>query len=287
MAIETLKNFDVDEIDAKIGIIQDFDNAPKTIQKYTELYENKGKFDPNSENAKELEKFFNKYEIIEEPKFDPKSGMSALVIANKKTKEVEIIFGASQGLSNIFLGGEKGKRARQDWVKNDFVSPVVTPNCQKAAREFTNEVKERYRNEYNGYKKLIAVNGHSKAGGEAIYSASHIKGLKCFAIDPAPVVDCGPYINKNNLLTIVPNMGNGFIASTEKVEGTEFHTLKIKPTIKNDKIFKTLAVPVEASDRGEHFPNNRLAVDRLKELQKYSLQVDKKVKEKTKNEFVR
>ena len=203
MAIETLKNFDVDEIDAKIGIIQDFDNAPKTIQKYTELYENKGKFDPNSENAKELEKFFNKYEIIEEPKFDPKSGMSALVIANKKTKEVEIIFGASQGLSNIFLGGEKGKRARQDWVKNDFVSPVVTPNCQKAAREFTNEVKERYRNEYNGYKKLIAVNGHSKAGGEAIYSASHIKGLKCFAIDPAPVVDCGPYINKNNLLTIL------------------------------------------------------------------------------------
>ena len=39
MAIETLKNFDVDKIDAKIAIIQDFNNDPKTIQKYTELYE--------------------------------------------------------------------------------------------------------------------------------------------------------------------------------------------------------------------------------------------------------
>ncbi|WP_158612466.1 hypothetical protein [Leptotrichia sp. OH3620_COT-345] len=37
MAIETLKNFDVDEIDAKMEVIQDFSNDPKILQKYTEL----------------------------------------------------------------------------------------------------------------------------------------------------------------------------------------------------------------------------------------------------------
>ena len=44
---------------------------------------------------------------------------------------------------------------------------------------------------------------------------------------------------------MVPNMGNGFIAATEKIEGTEFHTLKIKPSVSNKNVFKTLALPVE------------------------------------------
>ncbi|MDO5089797.1 MAG: hypothetical protein Q4D53_08420, partial [Leptotrichiaceae bacterium] len=284
MAIETLKNFDVDEIDAKMGVIQDFSNDPKILQKYTELYKNKGHFNPTDENIEELEKFFSKYEILEEPKLDKKSGMSALVIGNKETKEVEIIFGGSQGPSNILSKGSKGKRARQDWGKNNAVSPVITPATQKAAKDFTNEVKERYKNGHNGYRKLTTINGHSKAGGEAIYSTSFIPGLKCFAIDPAPITDCGPWINQNNLLTIVPNMGNGFIASAERIEGTEFHVLKIKPTIKNDKTFKTLAVPVECIDNDEHFPDNEMAVDRLRELQKYAVQVEKKIQERQKDE---
>jgi len=284
MAIETLKNFDADEIDSKMWVIQNFNNDPKTLQKFTELYKNKGNFDSTIENSKEFKKFFSKYEILEEPKFDKKSGMSALVIGNKDTKKVEVIFGASQGLSNIFLiGGEKGKRARQDWLQNDLPSTIFTPDTQRAAKKFTYQVMERYKNGYNGYKELTTVNGHSKAGGEAIYSASHIPGLKCFAIDPAPVTDCGRWINQNNLLTMVPNMGNGFIAATEKVEGTEFHTLKIKPSINNGNIFKTLALPVESSSKGEHFPDNEMAVDRLRELQKYANKVEKKLEEQTRN----
>ena len=217
-----------------------------------------------------------------EPKFDKKSGMSALVIGNKETKKVEIIFGASQGLSNIFLiDGEKGKRARQDWLQNDLPSTIFTPDTQRAAKKLTYQVKEKYKNGYNGYKELTTVNGHSKAGGEAIYSASHIPGLKCFAIDPAPVTDCGRWINQNNLLTMVPNMGNGFIAATEKVEGTEFHTLKIKPSVSNKNVFKTLALPVECNDKGEHFPDNEMSVDRLRELQKYANKVEKKLEEQT------
>jgi len=282
MAIETLKNFDADEIDSKMWVIQNFNNDPKTLQKFTELYKNKGNFDSTIENSKEFKKFFSKYEILEEPKFDKKSGMSALVIGNKETKKVEVIFGASQGLSNIFLiGGEKGKRARQDWLQNDLSSTIFTPDTQRAAKKFTYQVMERYKNGYKGYKELTTVNGHSKAGGEAIYSSSHIPGLKCFAIDPAPVTDCGRWINQNNLLTMVPNMGNGFIATTEKIEGTEFHTLKIKPSVNNKNIFKTLALPVECNDKGEHFPNNEMAVDRLRELQKYANKVEEKLEEQT------
>lgn len=284
MALDTLKNFDADEIDSKMWVIQDFNNSPETLAKYMKLFKNKGNLDfiTDKKEAKELEKFFSKYEILEEPKFDKKSGMSALVIGNKKTKKVEIIFGASQGLSNIFLiGGEKGKRARQDWLQNDLPSTIFTPDTQRAAKKLTYQVMERYKNGYKGYKELTTVNGHSKAGGEAIYSSSHIPDLKCFAIDPAPVTDCGRWINQNNLLTIVPNMGNGFIATTEKIEGTEFHTLKIKPSVSNKNVFKTLALPVECNDKGEHFPDNEMAVDRLKELQKYANKIEKKLEEQT------
>ena len=283
MAIETLKNFDADEIDNKMWVIQNFNNKPQILKKFTELFENKDNFHHivDKKEAKEFEKFFSKYEILEEPKFDKKSGMSALVIGNKETKKVEIIFGASQGFSNILSGGEKGKRARQDWIQNDLPSTIFTPDTQRAAKKFTYQVMERYKNGYNGYKELTTVNGHSKAGGEAIYSSSHIPGLKCFAIDPAPVTDTGRWINQNNLLTMVPNMGNGFIAATEKVEGTEFHTLKIKPSINNGNIFKTLALPVESSSKGEHFPDNEMAVDRLRELQKYANKVEKKLEEQT------
>ena len=98
---------------------------------------------------------------------------------------------------------------------------------------------------------------------------------------PAPVTDCGRWINQSNLLTMVPNMGNGFIAATEKVEGTEFHTLKIKPSVSNKNVFKTLALPVECNDKGEHFPNNEMSVDRLRELQKYANKVEKKLEEQT------
>ncbi|WP_158612467.1 hypothetical protein [Leptotrichia sp. OH3620_COT-345] len=50
------------------------------------------------------------------------------------------------------------------------MSPFLTPETQKAAKDFANEVKERYRNGHNGYGKLTMANGHSKAGEKAIYS---------------------------------------------------------------------------------------------------------------------
>ena len=70
MAIETLKNFDADEIDSKMWVIQDLNNSPETLQKYSELYKNKGNFDPHDRDAKEFEKFFSKYKILEDPIYD-------------------------------------------------------------------------------------------------------------------------------------------------------------------------------------------------------------------------
>ena len=287
MAIETLKNFDADEIDSKMWVIQDLNNSPETLQKYSELYKNKGNFDPHDRDAKEFEKFFSKYKILEEPKYDEESGMSALVIGNKDTKKVEIIFGASQGYSNTRLDGEKGERAKKDWHGNNFKSFYKTTKNKKAAKKFTYDVIERYKNgqkvDQEVYKELTTVNGHSKAGGEAIYSASHIPGLKCFAIDPAPVTNCGSEINHNNLLTIVPNMGHGALSTAENIEGTEFYTLRINPSTNNTNFHKTLALPVECNERGEHFPDNEMAVDRLRELQKYANKVEKKLEEQTRN----
>ena len=213
--------------------------------------------------------------------------MSALVIGNKDTKKVEIIFGASQGYSNTRLEGEIGKRTGKDWYGNNAKSWFKTTNNKRAAKKLTYQVKEKYKNGYNGYKELTTVNGHSKAGGEAIYSASHIPGLKCFAIDPAPVTDCGRWINQNNLLTMVPNMGHGALSTAENIEGTEFYTLRINPSTNNKNLYKTLALPVECSERGEHFPDNEMAVDRLRELQKYANKVEKKLEEQTRNSNIK
>ena len=287
MAINTLKNFDADEVDSKMWVIQDLNNSPETLQKYSELYKNKGNFDPHDRDAKEFKKFFSKYEILEEPKYDEESGMSALVIGNKDTKKIEIIFGASQGYSNTRLEGEIGKRARKDWYGNNAKSWLKTTKNKEAAKKFTYDVMKRYKNEQGVYRELTTVNGHSKAGGEAIYSVSHIPGLKCFAIDPAPVTDCGRWINQNNLLTMVPNMGYGALSTAENIEGTEFYTLRINPSTNNKNLHKTLALPVECSERGEHFPDNEMAVDRLRELQKYANKVEKKLEEQTRNSNIK
>ncbi len=59
MAIETLKNFDADEIDSKMWVIQDLNNSPKTLEKYTKLFENKENLDfiTDEKEAKELKNF--------------------------------------------------------------------------------------------------------------------------------------------------------------------------------------------------------------------------------------
>ena len=99
MAIETLKNFNVRDVEAKMEPMQIFNNSDRTIEKFMRLKDLSWR-----DAYKEVEgiKFFlDRYEILEEPYVDKETGMSALVIGNKETKNVEIIFGASQDPSRI------------------------------------------------------------------------------------------------------------------------------------------------------------------------------------------
>ena len=252
--------------------------------------------------------------------------MSALVIGNRKTKEVEIIFGASQDpgrmfvkdspvklenfqgsekLKNYIEQGKNSKYAWKDWLGNAASSLIITDN-QKVSLEYATKIQKLYENGHKGYKTLVATNGHSKGGGSSIYTSSHLN-LKSFTIDPAPVVEVGEYINNNKFLTIVPNNGNGALTTTERVVGTDYHTQKYKVGISHGKgEYKTsniLAVPVDYSrDREKfiedklhgfkkflnkgflsHYQDNEDTVSRLKELKRYTKEVEPKFRKVYRN----
>ena len=164
----------------------------------------------------------------------------------------------------------------------------------------------RYRNGHNGYITLVGTNGHSKGGGAAIYVASHLN-LRSFAIDPAPVARVGENITNNKFLTIVPYNGNGVLTKAERIQGTDYHTTKYKVGISHGKgdakTSNTLAVPVDYNWRREemiekqlkgipkilnrsfvaHYPDIRDTVKRLRELKRYTAEVEPKFREKYKN----
>ncbi|MDO5089338.1 MAG: hypothetical protein Q4D53_06085, partial [Leptotrichiaceae bacterium] len=174
MAIKTLKNFNIDDMKSKIEVIQAFNSATYVLKNFNDLRNG-----VITKSNKRFEKFLERYEILEEPYIDLETGMSALVIGNRKTKNVEIIFGASQDPSNIFRKdeprklenfkgseklkkyierGENAKYATMDWAGNNLKSPVVTPSNQKVALKFAEEIQEKYKNGYNGYMTLTDTN---------------------------------------------------------------------------------------------------------------------------------
>ena len=318
MAINTIKNFDVDEIENKMRVIERFNSGTETMEYFNNLKNNIG----IEYVSKDIKKFLENYEILEEPEIDLETGMTALVIGNRKTKEVEIIFGASQDPSRIpkkdrpvklenFQGSEKlknyieqgknGEYALKDWSGNMVSSLVISAN-QKVSLEYATKIQKLYENGHKGYKTLVATNGHSKGGGSSIYTSSHLN-LKSFTIDPAPVVEVGRYINNNKFLTIVPNNGNGALTTTERVVGTDYHTAKYKVGISHGKgEYKTsniLAVPVDYSRDREEFIEDKLhgftkvinkgflshysdiedTTSRLRELQRYTEEVEPKFRE--------
>ena len=85
------------------------------------------------------------------------------------------------------------------------------------------------------------------------------------------------------------------LTAVERVEGTEFNTLKFKPTIQHGhgaiKVSNTLALPVEYRTTEEneeiknyyHYANNKMTVKRLKELQKYAREIKPKFRKEYKD----
>lgn len=313
MAIKTLKNFDSRDIDAKIAVMQRFNNSTEVLEDFKNL--KNGKIDFKN---RDLKKFLENYEILEDPHIDLKTGMSALVIGNRRTKNVEIIFGASQDPSHMFdkdrpkelkdfegneilkeyiEKGKNGKYTRKDW-ENNVASAAMTSGNQEAALEFAKEVKKRYETEHKGYMTLTDVNGHSKGGGEAMHSASHLD-LRCLTIDSAPDINPGRFINNYKFMSVVPGNGNATLTTVEKIEGTEFHTLKFKVGTHGKGAYKTsntLAIPVEYNTKREelikerygnsfalnfvqHYSDNEKTVERIEELQRYAKEIEPRFNE--------
>ncbi len=201
-----------------------------------------------------------------------KSGMKAVVLGNKNTKGVEIIYEGSTAPTEIL---KKGGQVLQDWNNNgggnmrrsrlDLMtgglseivkSPVEgtlkfalrgmyesnengTPLHYQEALELAKKVQNEYKDGKGGYNKgLTRVSGHSKGGGEAIYTASHLN-IEAIATDPAPVNNPGKYLYNNKIIRVVPNNGSGLLNIKPSKAILELST-KVSPysskTLSKDKI---------------------------------------------------
>ena len=184
---------------------------------------------------------------------DKKTRTKAVVVGNIETGEVEIIFEGSMPPTGILKDPEK---VIKHWYNNvggnlrrplfDLLGGAVTPGSSslkngyesnengtpldyQVALKFAKEIQEEYKNGKDGFKGLSRVSGHSKAGGQAIYIASHLD-IEAIAVDPAPVVNPGKYLYNDKILALVPGEGNALLNGTkENSKGA----ITLKPKISN------------------------------------------------------
>lgn len=312
-AFETLSNFKPDELNNKLKFMMMIANNEKKqniVKKYIEL-SSSGKLDrwekgnitkedvevafPSykggesiAENdaikfmqkeSKDVNKFYKNYEILESF-VDEKTGVSGYVAGNKEKGTIEIFFAGSNDPRNMLTD----PKTRKDW-KNDFESGIITPPNYEVALKIARKVSlKTYTTENGTYKGLECVNGHSKGGGEAMYVASHIKGLRAIVSDPSPVVNPGPYIIDNKILAVIPGNGEGMLNRAQRIPGSRYSTLYPKTAVSEGKgIFKTsavtaIAVPTAVTGTKSelfkvHFPDPEGSAKELESLQKYTEKV--------------
>lgn len=312
-AFETLSNFKPDELNNKLKFMMMIANNEKKqniVKKYIEL-SSSGKLDrwekgnitkedveeifpPNkggeriAENdaikiiqneSKNNNKLYKNYEILESF-VDEKTGVSGYVAGNKEKGTIEIFFAGSNDPRNMLTDS----KTRKDW-KNNFESGIITPPNYETALKIARKVSiKTYKTENGTYKGLECVNGHSKGGGEAMYVASHIKGLRAIVSDPSPVVNPGPYIIDNKILAVIPGNGEGMLNRAQKIPGSRYSTLYPKTAVSEGKgIFKTsavtaIAVPTAVTGTKSelfkvHFPDPEGSSKELESLQKYTEKV--------------
>ena len=312
-AFETLSNFKPDELNNKLRFMMTIANNEKKqniVKKYVEL-SSSGKLNkwekgnitkedievafPSykggesiAENdaikfmqkeSKDVNKFYKNYEILESF-VDEKTGVSGYVAGNKEKGTIEIFFAGSNDPRNMLTD----PKTRKDW-KNDFESGIITPPNYEVALKIARKVSlKTYTTENGTYKGLECVNGHSKGGGEAMYVASHIKGLRAIVSDPSPVVNPGPYIIDNKILAVIPGNGEGMLNRAQRIPGSRYSTLYPKTAVSEGKgIFKTsavtaIAVPTAVTGTKSelfkvHFPDPEGSAKELESLQKYTEKV--------------
>ena len=308
-AFETLSNFKPDELNNKLRFMMTIANNEKKqniVKKYVE-FSSSGKLNkwekgnttkedietafPSykggesiaekdaikfmQKESKDVNKFYKNYEILENF-VDEKTGVSGYVAGNKANGKIEIFFAGSNDPRNIFIDPKTTK----DWV-NDGESGIIIPPNYKVALEIARKVSiKTYKTENGTYKGLECVNGHSKGGGEAMYVASHIKGLRAIVSDPSPVVNPGPFIGDNKILAVIGGNGEGMLNRVQKIPGSRFATLLPKSGVSEGKEkYKTstvtaIAVPnLRMNTKSKHFPDPEGSAKELQSLQKYAEKV--------------
>ena len=163
-----------------------------------------------------------------------KSGIRGIAVGNLKTGKVEIILEGSMPPSEFFKNPTK---VTKHWANNisgnmrrtssgllkgatslnlPNFSDVYrsnengTPLDYQEALEFSKKIQNGYKNGKDGFKGLVRVSGHSKAGGASIYIASHLN-IEAIAVDPAPVNNPGRYLYNNKILKVIPDNEGDFI----------------------------------------------------------------------------
>ena len=163
-----------------------------------------------------------------------KSGIRGIAVGNIKTGKVEIILEGSMPPNEFFKNPTK---VTKHWANNisgnmrrtssgllkgatslnlPNFSDVYrsnengTPLDYQEALEFSKKIQNEYKNGKDGFKGLVRVSGHSKAGGASIYIASHLN-IEAIAVDPAPVNNPGRYLYNNKILKVIPDNEGDFI----------------------------------------------------------------------------
>ena len=168
-----------------------------------------------------------------------KSGIRGIAVGNMKTGKVEIILEGSMPPNEFFknptkvtkhwLNNMQGNMRRSSLGLLKGATSLNLPNFSDVYRsnengtpldyqealEFSKKIQNEYKNGKNGFKGLVRVSGHSKAGGASIYIASHLN-IEAIAVDPAPVSNPGRYLYNNKILTVIPNNGDALLNYTRE-----------------------------------------------------------------------
>ena len=220
--------------------------------------------------------------------------MNAVVLGNKNTKGVEIIYEGSTAPTEILKkggqvlldwsnnGGGNMRRSRLDLATSGLSelpkSPVATalkfalrgmyesnengtPLHYQEALELAKRVQNEYKDGKGGYNKgLTRVSGHSKGGGEAIYTASHLN-IEAIAVDPAPVNNPGKYLYNNKIIRVVPE--NGLLNKKINNKIVSVGALVGKQRMDN---LPTLEVKANAKDKFNHTTDYNSVLAKEKEV---------------------
>ena len=226
---DKISNMELDDttISNRVGAIDG--SAKKSI--YNNFKEGKLKVGMDitigSENGEEKLKIL---EIMDKTK----SGIRGIAVGNLKTGKVEIILEGSMPPNEFFknptkvtkhwLNNMQGNMRRSSLGLLKGATSLNLPNFSDVYRsnengtpldyqealEFSKKIQNEYKNGKDGFKGVVRVSGHSKAGGASIYIASHLN-IEAIAVDPAPVNNPGRYLYNNKILKVVPDNEGDFI----------------------------------------------------------------------------